>query len=209
MGEIPGLDFEPPTPVDRTRLKHADAVPRVRSFEIEGRVRESLSWDYPEGDDEDGTISTSASPAHSFAYGYEDEGVPTATLLTRLWEALEQPGEPSDYHFAIQGIAAALWRRRLDDPHALPWHEYLNWLDIRLVRAFPDAVRDEYAEEHPGRSQFYSVTAFRSLVDLYSREGFLHEALAVARIAREFEQGDEAVAELEERLALLRVEDGD
>jgi hypothetical protein len=169
---------------------------------MDGRLHETLWWTY---EDEDG--GTSASPAHEVAFGGIDEERATSTLLKRLWEGLELPGEPSDYHFAIQTVANALWRRRRTEPEVLQWVEWLEWLDIRLVKAYPDAVRDEYADEW-GRSQFYGVGAFHTLIELYSREGFLQDALGVARIAGEFEQGEGEIAELEERLAALQAEDG-
>jgi hypothetical protein len=116
---------------------------------------------------------------------------------------------PRDYHFAIQGATGVLWgRRRRLEPDFLAWFEYLNWLDIRLIQAFPDAVRDEYADGQPARPEFYGVSAFSNLISLYSREGFLHEAKRVAQLASHFGQGEQVLAELEERFAALRAEDG-
>lgn len=206
MGDIPGLDYSPPVAVDRTALDNHDATPEATSFEFEGRVRESLNWTYMEGGEE---VMTSASPAHAVAFGALSEELATRTLLRRLWEGLELPGQGSDYHFAIQQVAGLLWRRRVAEPESLSWVEFLSWLDIKLIRAFPDAVRDEYAADYPGRSPFYAVSAFNSLITMYSREGFLEEALGVASIAEEFQQGEQQRTELEERLALLRAEDGD
>lgn len=200
MGDIPGLDYEPPVPIDRTALPNHDAVPRIGRYGFDGR--ESLSWDYDE-------FSTSASPAHGVAFSDNDRELATKTVLRRLWEGLELPGEPSDYHFAIQTAAAALWGRRNAEPEVLESFEYLNLLDIRLIEAVPDAVRDEYADAHAGRSEFYAVSAFSNLINLYSREGFVREALGVAEVAERFGQGEHAVAELQERLAALQAEDGD
>lgn len=208
MGDIPGLDYTPPVEVDRTSLPRHDAVPELHRFEFDGRVHESLHWEYTEIEDGE-EVSTSASPAHTVAFGGLDAAQGTRLLLTRLWQGLELPGEASDYHFAIQQVVGFLWSRRIPEPEVLGWVEYLNWLDIELIRAYPNAVRDEYADHHPGRSPFYSVSAFGSLIGMYSREGFLAEALGVARIAEEFDQGEPLRAELEERLALLRAEDGD
>jgi hypothetical protein len=204
MGDIPGLDYEPLVSIERTKLARHDAEPRVDRYEFKGRVRESLWWD-----DEDGEGGTSASPAHQVAFGGLDKDLPTSTLLKRLSEGLELPGEASDYHFAIQGVAGALWNRRNREPEVLGWYERLNWLDIQLVQAWPDAVRDEFTDAQPRRSQFYSVTAFGSLTQLYSREGLLQDALKVARLAEQFNQGENLVADVEERLAALRAEDGD
>lgn len=207
MGDIPGLDYEPPVPVDRTKLPNHAAVPEVHRYEFDGRIHESLSWEYMEDGEE---VSTSASPAHGVAFsGSDDRELATKTVLTRLWEGLELPGEPSDYHFAIQGAAGTLWSRRKSEPDVLEWFEHLNWLDLRLIQAAPDAVRDEYAAAQPGRSEFYSVAAFSNLINLYSREGFLQEALVVAQLAEQLGQREHAAAELHERLAALQAEDGD
>ena len=205
MGDIPGLDYEPPVAVNRSQLANSELVPEVHSHDIDGRLHESLWWRYPEHGKYGGT---SSSPAHQFAFGEVAAELATATLLKRLWEGLELPGEPPDYHFAIQGVAGALWGRRRQEPEVLAWLEYLSWLDIRLIRAWPDAARNEYASADPGSAEFYSVPGFSRLIDIYSREGFLEEALGVARLASEFGQGEEAVVDLEGRLALLRAEDG-
>ncbi len=204
LGDIPGIDYEPLVAVDRTKLPRHNAEPQLERDEWDGTVRESLYWE-----DDDGESGTSASPAHDVAFGGLGAELSTRTLVKRLSEGLELPGEPSDYHFAIQGAAETLWARRRRESEVIGWYERLNWLDIRLLRSFPDAVRDEYADMHPGRSQFFSVAAFKNLADLYSREGFLQEALDAARLGEQFEQGQEAVAKLEERLAALRAEDGD
>ena len=207
MGDIPGLEYEPPVPIDRTALTNHDAVPDVDRHEFEGRIIESLWWSYAEDGEE---VGTSASPVQAVAFsGDDNRELATKTVLRRLWEALELPGEASDYHFAIQSAAAALWGRRSAEPEVLESFEHLNVLDIRLIEAVPDAIRDEYAEVRPGRSEFYTVSAFRNLINLYTREGFLREALGVAQVAERFGQGEHVDAELQERLAALQTEDGD
>jgi hypothetical protein len=208
MGDIPGLEYEPPVPVDRTRLEYHDLVPEIHRYkDLDGRAIESLWWEYPAEREED-EEGTSSSPAHKVAFGGFDRELATSTLLKRLWEGVELPGEGSDYHFAIQGVAGALWSRRKTEPEQLPWIEYLCWLDIRLIRALPDAVRDDYADRRPSGSEFYGVSAFNTLISMYEREGFLQEALAVARIAGEFDQGQHQIEEIDGRLAMLRAEDG-
>jgi hypothetical protein len=72
-----------------------------------------------------------------------------------------------------RGGAEALWSRYRQEPELLEWFEYLNWLDLRLIQAVPDAVRDEYAGDQPERPEFYRVSAFSNLISLYLREGFL------------------------------------
>jgi hypothetical protein len=207
MGDIPGLDYEPPVHIDRAALPNHDAVPELHRSEFDGRVRESLWWEYIEQGEE---VRRSKAPAHMVAFsGTDDRELASETGLTRLWEGLELPGEPSDYHFAIQGRAEALWSRYRQEPEMLEWFEYLNWLDLRLIQAVPDAVRDEYAGDQPERSEFYRVSAFSNLISLYLREGFLQAAQGVAELAKRFGQSEHAIAELNERVAALRAEDGD
>ncbi len=205
MGDIPGLDYESPVAVDRAKLPHHNAVPQVRRFEFDGHTRESLLWDYPDDEQRSGT---SASPAHGVAFsGGDDRELSTTAVLARLWEGLELPGLPSDYHFAIQGVASTLWGRRRAEPEVLEWFECLNLLDLRLIQAAPDAVRDEFAGDQSDRAEFYRVPAFDNVIGLYSREGFLQEAQRIAALAKRFGQGEVGV-ELNERFGALKVEDG-
>lgn len=203
FGDIPGVEYTPPEPVDRTKLKGHDAVARVERYEFDGRINESLRW--PADDDDE--FGSSASPAHTVAFERLDDTLATTTLLRRLWEGLELPGEASDYHFAVQGLAETLYKRRAREPEVLAWVEYLCWLDIRLLQACPEAVTNEHADGYEDRRRFYSVPTFSRLVDLYTREGFLQDAMGVAHLAERFEQGV-PVEELQERMAALRAEDG-
>lgn len=205
MGDIPGLDYEPLVDVDRSQLAGHDAVPEVRRFDLDGEITESLWWEYIEDGEE---VSTTASPAHGIAFSSSyDSEASVKTMVTRLAKGLELPGEPSDYHFAIQSAAAQMWSARRDDPEAMNWFERLGWLDIDLVRAVPDAVRNKYGKDRPDESEYYRISAFQDLVALYSREGFLADAAHVAELAREFGQGDELVTSLAEKLANLQAED--
>lgn len=129
-------------------------------------------------------------------------------MRARLWEALELPGTARDYHFAIQSTAGELWTRKRREPEVIEWFEFIAWLDLRLLQVFPGAVRDEFAGERPiERGEFYSVSAFGWLIDLYSREGLLGQAMQVAQLAERFGQGERHVTELNERLEALRAED--
>jgi hypothetical protein len=206
MGDIPGIAYDPPVAVDRSKLQGHDAVARVARYEFDGDINESLRWGADDAPDED--FGAGASPAHAVAFGGLDAEMETSALLKRLWEGLELPGQPSDYHFAVQGVAQNLTSRRAREPEVLEWVEYLCLLDVRLVQACPDAITNTFGGDEAAR-RFYSVPTFQSLIDLYTREGFLADALNVARIAKRFEQERAPVAELEERIAALRAEDGD
>jgi peptidoglycan hydrolase-like protein with peptidoglycan-binding domain len=180
--------------VDATGFPGYGTVPQVRAFQFEGKLHESLEWSYDE------TV-TSASPAHNVAFG-EAGDLPTDDLLRRCYQGLGLPGEPSDYHFLISQCISELWRRRRREPAVLEAVERLCWLDVNLVEAWPAAVTDQYNEEQ----RFYEVPAFSTLVDLYEREGNLHEAVAVAERAARFDQLGERRQQLAERLAAVEHE---
>lgn len=172
MGDIPDLDWASPG-VDRTRLPRHDAKPEFRVYEFDGERHESLWWETSEG-------GTSGSPAQDWAHTDEDRTA--EQILTSLYEALELPGEPADYHFAIQSAASALWSRRRDDPSLILRTEELCWLDIRLIEAYPQSV----AYEGQDGETYYAITAFHTLISLYEREGYLDDALAVVGRAARF-----------------------
>lgn len=126
-------------------------------------------------------------------------------MLANLAEVLELPGEPSHYHFAVQGAAGAVWSRRRKDPGAFATLERLYWLDLQLIQAVPSAVSDE----HAGEQRFYQVAAFDRLLDMYLREGLLAEAERVADIAARFDAGDQSrVQQARERAAAVAAEEG-
>ena len=207
MGDIPGVGYEPPVHIDRSKLPGHDATARVARYGFDERVIESLRWESPGS--HAGDFGGSRSPAHTVAFGGLDGELATGALLMRLWEGLELPGQGSDYHFAVQGVAETLTSRRSREPEVLEWVEFLCSLDIRLVQACPEAVTIDNAGIPEGASRFASIPTFHLLTELYTREGFLGDALNVARIAERFEQARAPVAELEGRLAALQAEDGD
>jgi len=131
--------------------------------------------------------------------------VPTSRLLRNVYEGLELPGEPSDYHFLVQGCANELWGRRRQEPEVLDKVEQFCLFDLRLIEARPDAVSDEFSDE----PRFYRVLAFAILINIYQREGFLHEALDVAERAARFGQENEAQDRLLERIAAVEAEYAD
>jgi hypothetical protein len=44
LGDIPGVVYAGSPMVDRTKLRGHEMVPKVISYEIEGKRREGLSW---------------------------------------------------------------------------------------------------------------------------------------------------------------------
>lgn len=194
FGAIPGVVYEPPRPLDRRKLAGHDAVPEQHVHEFEGKRQETLWWPGKGG-------GSSASPAHERAF-VDSRDASTDTVLRHVYEGLELPGEPSDYHFLIQGCAEQLWSRRRDEPNIVAEVEKLCWLDIKLVQVCPDAVSDEYSEER----RFYAILAFPRLIEIYEREGFLAEALAVADVAVRYGQCEDARQRVVERIAAVEAE---
>lgn len=176
----------------RGKLRNRDVTPTVMRFEHRGEA--SLSWPARVGESQ-------ISPAASMAGGERDDES-SKSLRERVLNALELPGEPLDYHFALQGVADTLWKRRRDEPKQLTFVEWLSWLDVRLIEAHPDAVRISQEKE-----EYVSISALSRLVDLYVREGFLREALDAAERFERFRAMTD-LAELRARVARLDAEHG-
>src|SRR6266849_409834 len=122
FGDIPGVEFEGSPGVDRRKLTGHDAVPQVHVLQHEGRRQEALRWVSNGG-------WGSASPVHSRAFG-EPRDMPAAKLLQNVYEGLELPGEPSDYHVLIERSVRELWERKRQNPEVLEQLERLCWLDL-------------------------------------------------------------------------------
>lgn len=190
FGDIPGVDYEPSAQIDRSALAGCDDVPETRTFRSGGQVKETFSW--PAGD---GSGGGSASPAHYRAFSaFPDTRKASAALLLRnVFEGLELPGQPPDYHFLIQSTAADLWDRCRRELELLDEVERLCRLDLALVRARPDAASDLI----DGKRRFYAITSFSILIQLYENRGSLAVALKVAKLAADCGQGEDALQRLQ------------
>jgi hypothetical protein len=193
FAEIPNVGYAGDDAL-RAKLPDRDAKPTISRFDVGGERVASLSWKTSFGEG-------SASPVHHLAFGV-DQNERSDEVRKRVLKALELPGEPSDYHFAIQHAADVLWKRRRDEPEHLEFVEWLSWLDVRLVEAHSDAFKIGQ-----GSQGFLQINALQRLVDLYEREGFLREALEAAKRVARFQVRDR-VAELEERVRRLDEEHG-
>lgn len=168
--------------MDRSKLRAAQSRPKVESYGLHDNSL--VLWPGEQG-------MTSATPAAQMASG-EWQG-PSQDLLLRLETILEVPGHASCYHFAIQSCCEVLCKRRRNEPELLAKIEDLYWTDARLVQARPDPFR---RGEHGG---FVVMQAFRRLLGIYLREGFLLEAAGMAVLCERFDQVEGAV----ERVAAL------
>jgi hypothetical protein len=222
LGDVPGLDYSPPVVVDRAALPRHDATPENRDdLPVSGYLSWGTAWEPipPEkreaDDDEDAELSRDVgAPVTDYLRAYvpdtsgahrlvRAEGPATPHLLQRLWEALELPGRPYDYHAAIERAREMLYPRRFHAPEVMETVESLAWLDIRLVLACPYAVLVETSE---GDEHFYGMSAFDALIRMYRTEGFMREALEVAELAERFPSPAKRLADLQARLETMRVE---
>jgi hypothetical protein len=210
LAVVPGIDYIPDPTINRSLLPGHDAVPKISQFEFEGKPHESIQWPTEGG-------STGLSPAQGWKTQPRESETEAQTALRQLREALELPGTLSNYHFVIQGCYDALRRFARTEPWVLEEVERLCWLDVRLVSRYPQTITLEpitiadqelakLASERRGNRQFYSVLAFHQLITMYDGEGYLREALEVAKIGQQFEQCPGKVEEIEERLRLLEAE---
>jgi hypothetical protein len=196
MGDIPGLDYEPPSDVDPTTIPGWAAVPMKESIsEFRGREIVGLMWG-------DHRSATSASPANQFASSIVDTERSPQDAVGELWKGLELPGTPSDYHRLIGGVAGWLNAIRWKQADVSAQLEQLCWLDIKLIQAARGAIINEYADE--AVLDYYSVASFYYLIEIYLGEGYVQDARAVGELAATFKQD---LTTLQERLAALKAED--
>lgn len=241
LADVSGVDYGGDPSVDLSSLKGRGAVARVRTWEFGDEPRESLQWfdnaDAGGGSDQidEEDWGTSASPCSTWQTKRRRGESASRTLLRQVREALELPGTLRDYHNVLSRGLAEFWNDRASDPPLLAELEALCLLDVRLIEAHPDAVRDEHldwaravtarprkgdpvddpdgagGEDEEGggeepRREFFYVPAFRHLLELYEREGYLQDALDVARRHTAFGGRPEAVTHLEERVRALASE---
>ena len=190
FADVPGVSYQTPANVDFSRLRHRHDRPEVHRY---AGMEPSLWW----GD---------SSRAPAAGHVLEDpRKAATARILRTLAEALELPGEPSDYHFLIQNALGLLWSRRSAEPILFAELERLGWLDLQLIDAFPDTIRYEHRD---GGIQSFRVEAFEWLLSLYITEGALADAARVLELADRHGNGDGSSARLaRERCAAFAVED--
>lgn len=197
LADFEALGYQTPPGIDRRTLPKHDLRPNVSTYSsFDGKPRVSVMWDAGNG------VSTSQSPAAAWGnFGPMD--IPWPDVLRRLFEALELPGSISDYHIAIRRTYDALWDRRRQDPEVLPELERLCLLDLRLMEIVPELARhsDDYMPH------VANVPSIRHLIRLYEREGFIAEAIDIARRGVALGQEPAEAQRLEARLKDLEAED--
>ena len=196
LAEVADVPYDGSPHVDPGGLPGHDRRPRVETYELADGTHSYIRWPDPEGE---GSIS----PASRHAHKVEGSDLSDEALLRRLEEALELPGEPRDYHFAMVAYHEEAYKRRRDNPGLLRDLERFCIADIRLVEAYPGAAQN-------AADEFYRIPSYSRLAVLYEREGFLREALDVAE--RGLAHGQDLkrkVGELRARVDALEAENAD
>ena len=186
LADAPGLSYEGSVTVDRRRLTGHDFEPEVWEYKSEGKSRLVLEWPTSEGD------STSESPVYQRISDFDEDPTPREAQRW-LEETLELPGELSDYYYAIKVACRAIYERRREDPSLLEEVERLYQLDMELVESYPKSI--EYESFHR--------QAYERLVELYTGEGYFHEALEVAERGLRRSQGDLSLSLAAKKLRLV------
>lgn len=196
FADIPGIQYTTPAGIRRPDMPKRFLTPERHVYEWDGRTHSSLSWKDDEGE-------TSASPAMRWPPDDDPPRPAPSLILQRLYETLELPGIPSDYHFALLRAYGELASHARRAPDLFADVERLCLLDIELLEALPEIVGELDNPEQPA----IRVPAFDHLIRLYERNGLLDDALAMARRGAALGQGTDDVERLEERIAALQAED--
>lgn len=197
FAEVPGMRYEPPPNLDFSALPGRGKVPKIEYYKFEGKRRASLLWEF-------GDMTTSASPAHQWETSPRASESQAAMILRQVYETLELPGILSDYHFGIQHAHEALRKYIGKEIWVASYIEKLCLMDVQLLDKYPETI---VFESTKNEIHYARASAFGRLLDLYEKEGYLREALAIAKIAERLEQGSGIVEELETKINLTETED--
>lgn len=196
FAEIPGIKYDPPQGLNFNNLPGRGKVPEISFYEFDGKRRKSIMWKY-------GDVTSGASPARDWETKPLPNESEAATLLRQVYETLELPGTLSDYHFALQRTHDGLNKFIGKETWVLSEIEKLCWLNIRLLEKYPETI----SYENDDGVHYARALAFNRLINLYEKEGYLRDALEVAKIAVRFDYGSDVVDDLEKRIKLLESED--
>ncbi len=196
FAEIPGINYQSPAGFDFTQLPERSAVPQIEFYDFDGKRHQPMQWKTATG-------STGASPAKRWEILARTGESEAARILRQVYETLELPGTLTDYHFALQNASQELQNHIRQEAWVLSAVEQICRWNIRLIETHPETI----TYESDNGTHYFRVTAFNKLIGMYEKEGYLSEALEIARIAVKFDYDEDKITELEERLAQIKIED--
>lgn len=191
FGDIPAIEYHAPVIVDRTMLPEHAAHPDQYGFWPIAGVPERRS---------------SGSPASQRLYdGDVQRVVDPYRHQHKAAVALECPGYPRDYALILDRVIWHLWILRAQAGWVLEALETWCRLGVRLAAIYqedPSAFGDAPSDS-PG------VVGARTLIELYSREGYLREAIQIAEEVAILGYQDPELESIKMRLDNLRREHAD
>jgi hypothetical protein len=196
FAEIPEIEYAAPKGLDFSHLAVMKITPEISYYNFDGKRRKSIMWNY-------GNTSSSAAPAHGWTATQRQGESQPLFLLRQVYETLELPGKLSDYHFALQRTHDELNGFIGKESWVASAIENLCKLNIQLLEKHPETI----SYENENGIHYARVTAFNRLIRLYETEGYLRDALEIAKIALKFDYGYEKVEEIEDKIKLLESED--
>lgn len=195
FAEVPGVRYVPPDNLDLSSLEGRGMLPRVRRHNEGGRSYQSITWVYKD-------VTTSSSPAADWRTTKLPGESEPRMLVRQTYETLELPGVLSDYHFALQNGHDSLRKYISTESWVLSDIERFCLLNIQLIDQHPAAITFEM----PEGDHYFGVSAFRTLCNLYQREGYLRDALIIAQMGERFGFPKEEADELAARITALETE---
>ncbi len=106
-------------------------------------------------------------------------------------------------HFALQNCSQELQNHTGREAWVSSAVEQICRWNIDLIETHPETI----TYESDSGTHYFGVTAFRKLIGMYEKEGYLQEALEVARISIKFDHDVGKLEELEARLKQIKFED--
>lgn len=178
LSEIPAISWESPVEVQVDPV-WAAARPEVKTYLDADDPFTVVRWRDAQGDpfaDE----FTRGSPAATAGSAIRESGG-TLEVLTVLSTSLALPGTRRDYFDAIEQATSVLSRIDDEDPGRPAWMESLAWLAVSLLRTGVEETLMPAGTGFAQRDNYIASAGapYGTLIRLYLREGFLHEAAAV------------------------------
>lgn len=147
-----------------------------------------------------------------------EEGEVTSRSPSRRWETEPLPGETksqttkreldkklalegttSDYHFAIANACNIMWSYRKEEPWVIKEIEKYFLKGLELIENDPKSIMFD--------DKFPRIELFDRLIMLYEREGYIEDAVKLAKKSVEFQQSEERLHKLQEKLNAIHDED--
>lgn len=194
LSAVPGNQWQPPRDIE-VGSPLSTAQPVVEELDADEPIA-FIQWQDEHGNrlpDDFGF----GSPADSASRGMY-EASSTREVLRIVSTALSLPGMKHDYFRVIDSGISGLWRQEDEDPVRLRMQEDLALLAIALLKTgLEETVVPPFAYHETENYLASAASPYRSLIQLYQKEGFLQEAAAIYADLQELPEETKARAYVE------------